>query len=616
MRKMNPLRIYIPLVLCLFLWSCSAREMVSFAFVTDTHVGKKNAEEDLVATVKDINSLKDIDFVVTTGDITNFGFDKDFSRANEILSQLNKKWYIFPGNHDTKWSETGGTSFRKIFGTDRFAFKYKGYHFIGCGSGPEVLAGPGMVTSDDVRWLNSVILSIHDDNPVIYFNHYPLNNLLCNSNKIIEILKRKNLQAVLCGHLHKNELLNFQGIPGVVGNCNINETKNHVGYNIVTLRNDSLLVTWKSSFTRDTIVWAKLKLTDLKETIIPQNQQILNENEKSFGVTELWSLQDSSDIVSGMVRSGNLCYYTNTNGEIKAVNIESGKMVWRYKTQGKIFSTPAIENEKIVVSSTDGNIYCLDAETGDFQWRYTTNKAILASPSIRNNVVYIGSSEDVFRAISLKNGRLIWENKEMRGHVETKPLLDETNVYFGDWGGCFYALNQQTGDMEWKWANGSSDFLSPAVCIPVSANGKVFISEPKGFVTAFNSRNGQVIWHSKQANGSESIGISGDKSVLFVKSAKDSLIAISTVTNEFNRLWSVNCGYKADINPAAVTEKDNTVYVSAANGTIYAVDAIAHKIIRKHKLSDVPLNAVLPLENNQVIASTHDGKIYKLLFKN
>src|SRR3954467_4681489 len=111
-----------------------------FAFISDTHIGSPDggAEEDLRRTVADINSLRDISFVVITGDITELGMTRELILAKRILDSLRIKYYIIPGNHDTGWSESGGLAFTKIFGSDRFFFDFAGIHFIGCASGPYV----------------------------------------------------------------------------------------------------------------------------------------------------------------------------------------------------------------------------------------------------------------------------------------------------------------------------------------------------------------------------------------------------------------------------------------------------------------------------------------------
>ncbi len=58
-----------------------------FAFISDTHIGSPNggAEEDLRRTVADINSMKDIAFIVITGDITELGKEEEFKDGEKII---------------------------------------------------------------------------------------------------------------------------------------------------------------------------------------------------------------------------------------------------------------------------------------------------------------------------------------------------------------------------------------------------------------------------------------------------------------------------------------------------------------------------------------------------
>src|SRR5688572_1002556 len=147
-----------------------------FAFISDTHIGSPNggAEEDLRRTVADINSLRDIDFVVLTGDITELGSNRELMVAKQILDSLNIKYYIIPGNHDTGWSESGGLSYTKTFGYDKFHFVHNGMHFIGCPCGPYVRMSDGHVTHDAMNWMKQELSKIKNDEPVIFLNHYPL----------------------------------------------------------------------------------------------------------------------------------------------------------------------------------------------------------------------------------------------------------------------------------------------------------------------------------------------------------------------------------------------------------------------------------------------------------
>src|SRR5678816_2840178 len=73
-----------------------------FAWLSDTHVGSLTGEEDLRATVRDINSQTGLSFVVISGDITEYGSLAQLRLAKEILDGLRIPCQVVPGNHDTK----------------------------------------------------------------------------------------------------------------------------------------------------------------------------------------------------------------------------------------------------------------------------------------------------------------------------------------------------------------------------------------------------------------------------------------------------------------------------------------------------------------------------------
>src|SRR5688572_20855626 len=77
---------------------------ITFVHLSDTHIGSGTGADDLRRTVNDINANPDIQFMVISGDITEFGSDEEIKLAKQILDSLNKPWHIIPGNHDSNWS--------------------------------------------------------------------------------------------------------------------------------------------------------------------------------------------------------------------------------------------------------------------------------------------------------------------------------------------------------------------------------------------------------------------------------------------------------------------------------------------------------------------------------
>jgi len=591
-----------------------------FAHVSDTHIGSHNADEDLRRTVQNINDDSTLQFVIISGDITDFGSDEEFRYAKQILDSLNKPWYIIPGNHDANWSESGTNSFKKIFRSETFKFNYGGYLFIGTVCGPNMRMSPGQVSRENVVWLDSTLKNLEDKNiPIIYVNHYPQDSTLNNWYEIIDLLKTRNTQLILCGHGHHNEVFNFEGIQGVMGRSNLRAKKLVGGYNVVTIKDGAATYEERNPVTNEQKQWAKVTLYkhDFTADTAHYFRPSYAVNQTYKNVKTVWQFNDNSDIGSGVAVTKKQVIASNSTGLVYALNLKSGKKIWAYSTKGKIYSTPTTENNLVVVASTDNNVYCLNATNGKLVWKFETQKPIVANPVIKNGVVFIGSSDGNFRALNLQTGRLEWDFDGVKGFVVTRPLFYQDKIYFGSWGTEFYALNAATGVLVWKWNNGSSNrMFSPAACYPVATGGKVFIVAPDRYMTVINAENGNVMWRKNDPNNRvrESMGLSTDSSLVYAKTMEGDVIGVSTSEPDMNIVWKSHTGLNYEIAPTAVVEFENIIYVPSNSGIVVAVDRKDGSILWKHKISNSLITSVTPVSKNKVIITTMDGKISCLGF--
>jgi outer membrane protein assembly factor BamB/Icc-related predicted phosphoesterase len=602
------------LIFCFLFFSFYApAQTLRFAHVTDTHIGSNLADEDLMRTIADINAQPDIGFVIFSGDITEFGSDEELLKARQIMDQLKKPWYVLPGNHDSKWSESGNNSFVRIFGAEEFVFEKGGFLFIGTASGPNMRMAPGLVPREQIVFLDSIISNMNNpDQPIIFVNHYPLDESLSNWYIITDRLKSRNIKATLLGHGHSNKLFNFEGIPGIMGRSNLRAKKDIGGYNIATIDRDTLFYAERTPGGKTHPVWCKVPLTgpDLRKDTISWPRPDDSVNEKFLQVKKVWEIQDNSDIGTGISNSGNYAVYANTKGAIVFLDNRSGEVKWKYQTSGKIYSTPAISEGQVVCASTDSTIYCLNLDLGQLCWKFKTGKAIVASPAIDDQSVYIGSSEGIFRCLDLKTGKLNWEFKGVNNFVESRPLIWQDKVYFGSWGNTFYALNKKTGTIKWKREKYTNRMLSPAAVWPVAANGKIFIVAPDRHMTALDAQTGTEIWDSDKYSCRESIGISLDGELVYIKNMTEGNIdAFYTNADEQKLVWECKAELGYEIAPSPITENENLVFVPTTNGIVCAIDKQTYQVAWKHKLSNALINMILPVSPSRILVSTLDGKV-------
>ena len=586
--------------------------------LSDTHVGSSTGADDLRKTVNDINLDSSIQFVVISGDITEFGSDIEIQLAKQILDSLNKPWYIVPGNHDSNWSESGANTFKKVFGNETFFFKAGKYVFLGTHCGPNMRMGPGQIPRENIVWLDSTLKTITDSTPIIFVNHYPQDSSLNNWYEVIDRLKQKNIQLILCGHGHANKKLNFEGIPAVMGRSNLRAKQEVGGYNIVTIDNKKVEYSERIPGVITKSVWASLTLQKLEPNTISIYPRPGYEVNKLFPtVLEKWNYQDKSDIGSGTVASDQLVFTTNTNGEVVALQKKDGKLKWKYQTAGKIYSIPALSENIIVTGSSDDYIYALSASKGKLLWKVKAEKAVIAHPVIFRNIIYIGSSDGHFRALDLKTGKLVWDFANVRGFVVTRPLIYNERIYFGCWNNDFYCLDLSTGNLVWKWNNESGNrMFSPAACFPVATNNRVFIVAPDRYMSAFDAITGNVIWRKQvpDIRVRESMGLSADSAVIFVKTMEGNVYGISTSADTMQPVWKSEVSLGYEICPTAITEMNNIVFVPTQSGVLVALERLSGRLLWRHKTSNGLITDLRPLENNQILVTTMDGKVSLLKY--
>lgn len=584
-----------------------------FAFISDTHISAPGGtqEEDLRRTVADINAMNDIAFVVITGDITELGTDAEIRLAKEILDGLKVKYYIIPGNHDSGWSESGGVTFGNVFGYDKFNFEYNGIHFLGCASGPFVRMSDGHIPRDAVNWLDKELKKIDPKEPVIFLNHYPIDNALDNWYEAIDRLKQHNTLAILCGHGHNNHALNFEEIPGVMGRSNLRAKAEYGGYNLVEVRTDSMIFSERTPGIATKKPWTRVKLEphqyDLTKTFPRPSYKV---NDSFPSVRSKWTYASDANVISTPAVTSKLVIFGNAVGRVDALSLSSGKKQWSFTTDGSVFSSPAVSNNKVVFGSGDGYVYCLNTANGKQVWKYKTGAAVLGCPLISGNTVYIGGSDHHFRAIDLSTGKEIWNFEGLEGPVMSTPVLYKNTVVFGAWDRHLYALDAATGKMVWKWNNGSTvRNFSPAACIPVIHDDVVYVVAPDRYLSAIDFTTGKTLWRNNESTVRESIGISADGKFVYGKTMNDTIVAFPTSKEKQRAAWKLDCGFGYEHVPSMLIEKDGLVFFGTKNGQVYAINPGTLKRVWTAKIDNSMVNTVNVINGKQVLASTMDGKI-------
>ncbi len=612
---------YLALVLFFNLSSCTTEHSpeLRFVFLTDLHVSPgAESSAQLLAIVQEVNA-GDFDLVVVAGDISNQGSYEELRNAKDILDQLNVPYYILPGNHETNWSESAGQDFIHLWGDDKFMFRKGNFLFAGLNTGPFMRMGDGHIKQEDIAWLEDELVKHKaHDTQLLFFAHYPLADGLDQWHVITDILNNYDNPIAFCGHGHRQQLLNFDGIPGIMGRSLVYRGENIPGYNIIRIRNDSL-------FAFDKTVGQELPDPSIEINMLQPDEAISHlavSERPDYSVNQTYGdiepdflRKENASVFTGpLVVGDSLVIFGNSLGQLKAMNTDDKSILWEARLEGPLFATPVFSNGKVMLGDVSGSIYAFELASGEISWEVQTAGPVVSAGLVQDGYYYGGSGSSGVYKISVSNGEVSWVFNDVEGLIQAQAAINDDYLVFTAWDTHIYCLNKTSGELLWKWNNGRpASLLSPGNVVPVISNGKVFIVAPDRFMTALDLATGQEIWRTNKHQVRESMGASGDLQSVFAKLMNDSIIAVSTKSNEFQTLWTLDAGFGYDHNPCPIVVKDDLLFAATRNGLVMAIDIQKQKLAWKHKVSNSAIN-FMHAENNQLWLTSADGRIVSLAY--
>ncbi|HEX2868977.1 MAG TPA: PQQ-binding-like beta-propeller repeat protein [Ignavibacteriales bacterium] len=612
-------RFKLSILLTLLLSAISFAQPFKFGWITDIHIGSPKADEYLKQVVRDINSRSDIQFVIASGDIAEKGLSGELEEAKEILNTLKVKYYILPGNHDTKWSDSGLLKFIELWGDTKFSFDFNGIRFIGMNSGIPWRGGGGHFAVEDLKWLDSELAKLDKKQEIIFCAHHPLNEEVDNWFEITNRLRNYNIKLVMLGHGHKNEVMNFDGIPAVMSRSTLGDQKKSWGYTEVLISPDSLTF---FEINQDSIPHEWAGIAKSMQLNIPKidSLQFINYN------TNLkWQKDLKTTLVSPLVVWNGKIYSASVDGTVSCFSVQ-GDLLWQLKTGGTIYSRPAVADNVLAVGTMQGDLITIDATNGTVLQTIGVGEPVtsqilaigyhgdkrLMSGARPDSVFILGTSKGRLLSYDINTLDEIWENSSAQGMIETRPLYYENKLLYGSWDSYLYSIDARSGVMLWKWTGDNNFYYSPAACTPVTDGKNVYTVTPDKFTSAVDLLLGKKVWRSNAFPGWESIGISNDKQTLFIKGMTDKFYFVKAAKGKL--IKEVDMKFGLDTDPVTPIEYDGNVIFGSKNGIVYQID----KNYNYRPLlftGTARTHTVIPLGRGTFAASNMNGRIFVFSIK-
>jgi outer membrane protein assembly factor BamB len=218
---------------------------------------------------------------------------------------------------------------------------------------------------------------------------------------------------------------------------------------------------------------------------------------------KFWSRKDLEAGLSGGPGAGSgLVVVGGRNGEVVALDAETGKQRWLAKVSSEVLSAPLVLADRVVVRSNDGRVFGLDPADGARKWVFDRGLPTLSvrgnsSPVAGNGLAYIGYDDGTVVALRAEDGLRVWEQAvaDPDGRTELDRMADIdgelqlglNDVYATSFHDRTMAMNAVNGQPIWAHDVGGSSGVA-------LLDDKVLLSDKSGNVWALDRASGNPVW--------------------------------------------------------------------------------------------------------------------------
>lgn len=303
----------------------------------------------------------------------------------------------------------------------------------------------------------------------------------------------------------------------------------------------------------------------------------------------LWSadfsetIEKNSTLFGGGVASDGInIYATNGIGDVVALNMADGALIWKKRPAGPLRGSPTLSNGNLYVMTQDNQIYALNARTGAPEWNEAGAVAEqgifgVAAPAASEGTVVAGYSSGELSAYRYENGRSLWSDTLSRtrmslsvselSDVDAAPVIDRGKVYALGQGGRMAAYDLDQGQRIWE-------LNIAGISTPVVAGEWVFVLTDDARLLCVARSSGKIRWISQLPQ------YSNEKKQRGAITWRGPILAGSRLitSNSEGEIWSIDPQegvafmlqeVKAPISVAPIVANNN-LYILDDSGTISA----------------------------------------------
>jgi outer membrane protein assembly factor BamB len=301
----------------------------------------------------------------------------------------------------------------------------------------------------------------------------------------------------------------------------------------------------------------------------------------SVQVKHLWG-HNMGDKKAAVLRLGqgvsiadNRVYAAGHKGEVVALDLASGRVLWHAKTGAPLSGGTASSPELVVVGASDGQLFAFDPANGHSRWKVRLNGEVLAPAAISPRLIAVRTVDGKLRALSPEDGHELWATDQQVPRLSLRgtasPVISGDQVLCGFDNGKVVAVSAADGAVQWEATvtppHGRTELERlDDIDSPVRVSGHdVYAVGFQGKVAMLALDTGQVWWSHEDSSYR---GVTLDEDTLYLADSDGIVAALKARTGA--EVWRQNVLLHRGLSPIAVM--DDTIVVGDFQGYLHWLD--------------------------------------------
>jgi outer membrane protein assembly factor BamB len=335
----------------------------------------------------------------------------------------------------------------------------------------------------------------------------------------------------------------------------------------------------------------------------------------------VWSISMGGSIWSSPIIHDDTIFFGSNDTYFYALDLEGNKL-WDYKTADMIFSSPTCYKDIVVVGSCDEYLYAF-SKNSDLLWKFYAGSKIWTAPLIAEGVVYFGSNNGIFHALSVEDGKELWNVPNCGQEFVHAAGAVNDSIIFGNFNGDLRCISTD-GRQIWKtqcgdhisqtqlivdeYNNEVSSFRKRSFSsIPKCEKSRLFMGAGDGYFRCMRAEDGKVLWKifANKIGGSSPIT---NNNIVYFGSLDGRMYAVSA---DGHIKWKFQASNRIMCSPIY---KDGMIYFGSSDGNLYALDAKTGGFVWRF-LTDNEVASAPIIQNDVIYFGGWDGNMYALSLK-